>query len=96
MDCNLHEMVMGDVDGDGVLDIVTSHYAEQDSGQSASIVVRRGDGLGGFEAVARVAAPVGVDKGGQVRLGDFDGDGRADITVLVRTDRQLVLYRGTD
>lgn len=95
-DCGSHRLVMGDVDGDDVLDIVSSHYAEPDSGQSASLVVRLGDGLGGFDAVARIPAPVGVEKGGQVLLGDFDGDGRTDVTVFIRTDRQLVLYRGTN
>lgn len=94
MDCSAFELAMGDMDGDGALDIVTSHYAEPTSGQSASIVVRRGDGLGGFDDVARVPAPVGVDQGGEVLLGDFDGDGRQDVAVFIRTGAQVVLYRG--
>jgi hypothetical protein len=94
MDCGMSGMTMDDVDGDGALDIVASHYAEPDSGQSASLVVRRGDGLGGFEALVRIPAPPGVDKGGDVLLGDFDGDGRMDVAVLLST-AQLVLYRGT-
>lgn len=94
MDCGMRTLVMGDVDGDGALDIVTSHYAEPDSGQSASIVVRRGDGLGGFEGVARFPAPVGVDWGGFTLLGDYDGDGQMDVVVFHGLDKKLVLYRG--
>lgn len=96
MDCGTSSLATSDVDGDGILDIITSHYAEPDSGQSASLVVRRGDGLGGFEVLARIPAPVGVEKGGQLMLGDFDGDGRSDVATFNRTARQLVLYRGAD
>jgi len=96
MDCSMSDMELGDIDGDGILDVVASHYTEPDSGQSASIVVRRGDGLGGFGEVARIAAPVGVERGGDVLLGDFDGDGRLDVAVFIANDEQLVLYRGAD
>lgn len=96
LDCSASSMALGDVDGDSNLDVVTSHYPEPDSGQPASLMVRRGDGLGGFSEVARFPTPVGFDTGGELVLGDYDGDGRLDVAVLDSNDAAMALYLGID
>ncbi len=64
-------MLIHDVDGDGMSDIVVS------VGQSLQIFEARGDGT--FRASMQIAAP-----GGAVAAGDFDRDGRTDLAL---TDR---------
>ncbi len=64
-------MLMHDMDGDGMSDIVVS------AGQSLQIFEARGDGT--FISSMQIAAP-----GGAVAAGDFDRDGRTDLAL---TDR---------
>ncbi|MEM7152274.1 MAG: VCBS repeat-containing protein [Myxococcota bacterium] len=92
LDCGGSDMAVADLDGDGAVDTVSSHHAVLD--QSASLVVRLGGGAEPFESVVRVPAPAGIDTGGPVRIGDFDGDGLADVVTAHRNDDALVLYRG--
>ncbi len=92
MDCSMTDFRLVDVDGDGALDAVGSHSAIHD--QSASLLVRKGDGAGNFDAVLRVAAPADIETGGELLVGDFDGDGRQDIVTVQRRRNALVLYRG--
>jgi len=77
---------MADVDGDGLYDLVA-----MGSGPSA-ITVWRNKGDGGFEALD--AAKAGLVASGHAvscTVGDFDGDGLADIVVAL--DDRLVLFR---
>ncbi len=92
MDCGSSQLRLSDLDGDSSLDVVSSHSVAP--GQSASLVVRRGDGSGGFESVHRIPAPAGVEDSGDVLLGDFDGDGQRDVAVLHRGEPALAVYRG--
>ncbi len=71
------DVVLGDVDGDGVLDaVVADHGHEGDWGAGVSILHGRGDGTlepaGYFATGFGPATPV---------LGDFDGDGLSDVMV---------------
>src|SRR5436190_205976 len=61
----------GDVDGDGLTDMIATTF-EEESGWSAFAMVARGDGT--FEAGPTFASQVQ----GVVAFGDFDRDGRAD------------------
>ena len=81
-------MVIGDIDGDGRPDVVTTH---PDLHQVSVL-------LQDPSAPGRFLAPVGIDVGGFVYnavLGDFDGDGRTDIVATddLRVSTGLVLLR---
>jgi hypothetical protein len=60
---------VADIDGDGVLDVVTAHEFD------AEVGVLLGDGAGGFEAVAFF--PAGAPSA--VAVADLDGDGAPDL-----------------
>lgn len=92
LDCSASDLRVVDVNGDGVVDAVSSHHAVNE--QSASVVVRLGGGAEPFGQVLRVPAPAGIDSGGPVHVGDFDGDGLTDVLTVHRNDGALVLYRG--
>src|SRR5262249_10275377 len=59
-----------DLDGDGLLDLVTL--------ETAGLVLRPGDGAGGFGAPVVTALAGGCD----FATGDFDADGRMDVAML--------------
>ncbi|MGI4871713.1 MAG: FG-GAP-like repeat-containing protein, partial [Janthinobacterium lividum] len=70
---NPYSVALGDVDGDGDLDVLTANF----NGNTVS--VRLNDGAGNFTAPATNPNPT-VDSGPQsVVLGDVDGDGDLDL-----------------
>ncbi len=76
--------VLGDLDGDGDLDLVTG----ADTTGADFIRVWRNDGSGGFTATALQAgrgAPVAT-----LRLGDLDGDGDPDLVATFQSDLSVV------
>lgn len=66
------DVLGADLDGDGRGDLVVI-------GPGLGASVYRGDGQGGFEGVGTLA---GTTAGGRGALGDVDGDGRTDISVI--------------
>src|SRR5690606_18559365 len=64
----LRSLAVGDVDGDGLLDVVAAGEA---------LVVFRGHGDGTLAAPVATALPSPVS--GLLTVGDLDGDGRPDV-----------------
>ena len=67
-------IALAEFTGDGRLDAVTTNF------RSGSVVVLGGDGRGGFPEELRSVIRVG-DNPHHLAIGDFDGDGRADVAV---------------
>jgi hypothetical protein len=86
-------LALGDVDGDGSLDVVASTRTNA----GASLVVMLNDGKGGLAPginyVAGVAAGTIFQTVG-FALGDVDGDGRLDVVSADATTKKLLLWRG--
>jgi hypothetical protein len=67
-------IAFGDVDADGDLDILTTHYTA-----NGTVSVRLNNGLGGFAAPATNAASAVGSTPGSIGLGDVDNDGDLDL-----------------
>jgi hypothetical protein len=72
---NVRQIAIGDVDGDGALDI----YAP--SGTGGPHVLFMNDGSGVFTNEASTRLPTGYPRAAAARMGDVDGDGDLDIFV---------------
>jgi len=70
-----HTCDIGDVDGDGNLDILIGEMGNPGAGDKAQTFIFYGDGKGNFRKTV-VYVGQGIHEG---RLGDFNGDGRLDI-----------------
>lgn len=74
---------LGDLDGDGDLDMVTSNYA------SATFTVYENDGDGAFSVANTMSAP---DKASCAILHDRDGDGDLDISATDEGDDVILIF----
>ena len=76
----------GDVNGDGVLDLIVAN-----EGTTDNVSVLIGDGAGGFAAAVNYSAGQDV---GSVSIGDINNDGVVDILTSDTTDNTLSILEG--
>jgi large repetitive protein len=74
-----------DLDGDGRLDLVWTAYRDPGQPRRVRLSVALANGLGGFGAPTETVwdAPFDLEAEAAPRVGDFDGDGLADVLVPV-------------
>src|SRR5690606_12613194 len=82
------QAAIADVDGDGILDIVT---ANQDSAEDQDVSVLLGVGDGTFAPAVNLAA---CSNPHQVALGDLNGDGAIDVAVACWGEANLAIILG--
>jgi len=76
LDDNDYDLMAGDVDGDGAVDLVS--VAQPPNGNTCwALAVAYNDGHGGFQTVRDWYVPASYTEG----IGDFDGDGHPDLLV---------------
>lgn len=80
--------VIGDVDGDGHVDLVASHSGEPDLSQPGRLVMKRGDGKGNFTDAPHAA--LSLPPGAVLEtLADMNGDDRVD-AVITHAERSML------
>ena len=82
-------MVKGDVDNDGITDVVAAVVSIQ---QPNALNVFRGDGQGGFSLATVVS--VGEDAVTALALRDLNGDANIDLVAVVNIADSIVVYQG--
>ena len=80
---------IGDLDGDGKLDIAVSN------GGSDNVSVFRNTSSGSVSLATAVNFTTGTDPFGGVALGDLDGDGKPDLAVTNFMDNTVSVFRNT-
>jgi hypothetical protein len=83
-----YSVTLGDVNGDGRLDIITANY----SGNSTSVLLGNGDGT--FAATTTFSTGMATNPR-SVALGDVNGDGRLDIITANRNSSTTSVLLGT-
>jgi hypothetical protein len=81
-------LALGDLNGDGRLDLAVANYGDPLLGDG-TISVFLGDGDGTFSAATPY--PTGAAGPQAVAIGDLNGDGRLDLAVAHATNRISVL-----
>ena len=82
-------IVAGDFNGDGKIDLVTANYGSAGAG---SISVLMGNGDGTFRSAVNYAD--GEATPDSVVVGDFNGDGKADVAIVGNNGIYLLLGNG--
>jgi hypothetical protein len=80
----IDSVAIGDVDGDGNLDVLILDAFD-------TVKIASGDGTGGFALTSQFVA--GKDAG-DLALGDLDGDGKADLALRLRNNHSVAVWLG--
>ena len=88
LDGNFVSLIAADFNGDGRADLAWSGQLTSTLGGIVGVVLGNGDGT--FQPSLNVSLPTG----GVLGLGDFNGDGRADIAMLGGTGVTILLGKG--
>lgn len=83
VNCGARLLAAGDLDNDGVLDIVTGGVEFMGS-------IRRGDGQGGFPQHMQIGLDK-VNEGDALHIADFEGDGIPDVLVTGQESAALAI-----
>lgn len=86
--------VFGDVNGDGIADIIDSDQSDPSSGPNEAIFITLANADGTFGARKRLAQPRHVAFPFEIRVGDLDRDGKADLLVGDFRAASVFLFRG--
>ncbi|MBV9957301.1 MAG: VCBS repeat-containing protein [Acidobacteria bacterium] len=84
VNANPVSMVMGDFNGDGKPDVVTANVCDGTGCPARLLTLFAGDGLGSFAPpldITTQVSPTPVLNNQSLAAGDFNGDGRLDLTI---------------
>jgi len=79
---NLESVAFGDLNGDGLLDLVVTNKTINQS------IVYLNDGQGGYVPRTGIYGGFGP---GMAAIGEFGGDGSPDIAVMLQTDKRIIV-----
>ena len=85
------DMAVGDFNGDGKLDVALAGYV---SSTQEVVQIELGKGDGTFTTSQTIDMAPNLNATG-ITTGDFDGDGKLDLTVISNTANQVYFYKGS-
>src|SRR5262249_54442341 len=86
-------LLVGDFNGDGKPDLLTSNAVDPARGaSSASVSLLPGSGTGTFGAAVTTSAGTAARP---AAAGDFNGDGKLDLALASRADNTAAVFLGT-